>query len=361
MATMKKKATKPCFSNGTEMMLWQERNCMECKKGAFYNEKLKRMAQYRCAVQRDIETQYALGEEQCSLRSWEAAQCEICPYFKPKNEKQAQQEVLNFAVGESIVKQEKTQHAQKKRANMPLFEQETQPEKKEPGFLPPQKPKLSQEETFAMLNEKAQEVYDKELMVCWDDFTEDEIVKLAFSRLVATHIAWVYAFRVVDECRQRKISVFRKFTRAIEKFYNDYREYCRVDMDCKHLENIEMQTEGLMQEHEKDFTIMWFSVNAELKRVHGSLEDKENLLTNAWCSLIAIKVLRKWNKKMNEIVWSRNPNLNGVPVQKHVVGLETMLEEGFLSEMPIEITTNIELCMKILENNLEAIKYDIVK
>ena len=45
-------ATKyPLFSNGTEFMLWQARNCERCVKAVFFDERKNFCPKYRCAVQ----------------------------------------------------------------------------------------------------------------------------------------------------------------------------------------------------------------------------------------------------------------------------------------------------------------------
>lgn len=69
---MMKKTTEPCFSNGTEFMVWQDENCCQCKKAVWYNEKLDRYPQYRCAVQKQIEGQ-AAGIDEISQRTYDAA------------------------------------------------------------------------------------------------------------------------------------------------------------------------------------------------------------------------------------------------------------------------------------------------
>ncbi len=79
---MKHTTTEPCFSNGTEFMQWQDINCLKCKKAVWYNEKLDRYPQYRCAVQRDIERQ-AAGLEKISKRSYNATKPGVCLFFRP--------------------------------------------------------------------------------------------------------------------------------------------------------------------------------------------------------------------------------------------------------------------------------------
>ena len=46
---------KSCFDSDKELMIWQDTNCLQCKKAVWYNQRLKKMPQYRCAIQKQIE------------------------------------------------------------------------------------------------------------------------------------------------------------------------------------------------------------------------------------------------------------------------------------------------------------------
>lgn len=46
---------KTLFSNGTDFMMWQSKNCDRCVKASRYNPKTDTYTKYRCAVQRNIE------------------------------------------------------------------------------------------------------------------------------------------------------------------------------------------------------------------------------------------------------------------------------------------------------------------
>lgn len=67
------------FSNGTEFMMWQERNCEKCVKAVFYNEKKDTWPKYRCAVQRHIE-ESCIGDGRGNKRDYDACRSAECPY-----------------------------------------------------------------------------------------------------------------------------------------------------------------------------------------------------------------------------------------------------------------------------------------
>lgn len=88
---MKKTIERPCFSNGTEYMWWDERNCETCVK-ASRMKKDGTNTKCRCAVQNDILKQFfGNGSEEIALRSYEATRKADCPYrqehHKPRKRK----------------------------------------------------------------------------------------------------------------------------------------------------------------------------------------------------------------------------------------------------------------------------------
>ena len=90
------KTNRPCFSNGTEVEWWFERNCERCIKFP------KEGTSFRCAVARDLFEQYmGYGNETISSRSWEATQGNRCPYIKtewPKRKKKDKDKSLKYVV-----------------------------------------------------------------------------------------------------------------------------------------------------------------------------------------------------------------------------------------------------------------------
>ena len=84
----------PLFSNGTEFMLWQTRNCEKCVKAVFYNEKKDYYPKYRCAIQRDIEEAFitdGCGNKRC----YDATHQRDCPYRRTEKHKRTKKEDKN--------------------------------------------------------------------------------------------------------------------------------------------------------------------------------------------------------------------------------------------------------------------------
>lgn len=76
--------TKPCFSNGTEFMNWQDRNCCKCVKSVHFNEKTNTYPDYRCKIQEQIEGQSVGLVVEITLRTYIATQQAECPHKQTK-------------------------------------------------------------------------------------------------------------------------------------------------------------------------------------------------------------------------------------------------------------------------------------
>lgn len=84
-----KKTTKSCFSNGTDALDWQWRNCNKCIKGCADDAPIDKV---RCSIQRDIFTQWmGYGSEEINQKSYEAARSTDCPYkrteYQPRKQR----------------------------------------------------------------------------------------------------------------------------------------------------------------------------------------------------------------------------------------------------------------------------------
>jgi hypothetical protein len=76
-----KTTTKPLFSNGTEMMWFQDRNCNRCVKVSRYNPKTDEYTQFKCTIDRDIQQQ-AFGMDEVNQQSYDICHTGICPKIK---------------------------------------------------------------------------------------------------------------------------------------------------------------------------------------------------------------------------------------------------------------------------------------
>lgn len=89
---MKESKLYPAFSNGTEFMWWQGRNCDRCVKASRYDAKRDDYTKYRCQVQHDIELA-SVTDGMVKKRVYDICSQSDCKYLQttrkkyPKNTK----------------------------------------------------------------------------------------------------------------------------------------------------------------------------------------------------------------------------------------------------------------------------------
>lgn len=354
-----------CFSNGTEFMIWQERNCCRCTKSVWYNEKKGTYPKYKCAVQRDIELQ-ACGMLEINERSYNAAKCAKCPYRLTEREralKNAEKrsgepslfDAHDFAKGESLVKQ-----VVQERQDEP--EQPTAQAKKEPSaedwkdverrmfdtIWQDMKPETLPESKFKR-NVK------RDAKIMFDTFTWGENMMIAFVPLIIANLAFLYADKVTAFCAAHKIAQTLKLSREVKALEKKYIEELRVDLDMPHILRIQNQTREFVSECGRDFNILWFQVNGELKRYNKSIQNVE-MLTDAFIAILMVRFLQEHTRRMNVVVKQKMPNANNVPTNQNLIMLRKVMEE-YTKGYAIDYEGNVDLCMQILRNNLHRVEY----
>lgn len=80
----------PLFSNGTEFMAWQARNCEQCVKAVFYNEKKDFSPKYRCKIQEHIEMA-CITDGMGNRRDYEATHSYDCPHKRTERKKKVKE------------------------------------------------------------------------------------------------------------------------------------------------------------------------------------------------------------------------------------------------------------------------------
>lgn len=365
---------KPCFENNTEMMAWQEINCKNCKKGIFYNDKLKKMPLYKCAIQRDIEAQ-ATGTKNVSQYAFDSVQGKKCAMLRSKNEEESIQ-VKNFAKGKSLVRENNT--------SKPVI---IEPEKK----AQPVDPIIAKvaKETGASIEEVQEaeiRVLDKifkgkmisgiipgirqplnenrfkqqvkgETAQMLETFTWDENMMIAFVPLIISHLAWIYAQRVLDYCGKNKISEVKKLTRSVREMRQRYVDELAKDLDINHITRIENQTEQFFKECANDFTVLWWGCNSQIKKVAPDMTH-ETMRTDVYCCMMMIKLLKRHNQKINKVIADKLGKSHSIDNQ-HMVGLSILMDAYFPDGFKVEVNNEINTSLKVLANRLGKIEFGI--
>lgn len=136
------------------------------------------------------------------------------------------------------------------------------------------------------------------------EFTTEEQIQIAFVPLIFNHIAWVYAMKAVQKSVDYRIELLKKITRAVRMLRKEYEQEVSKDLDYRHQKHLESETERFMDEFQRDFTILYFSVNQEFKREMPNYP-YDDLRTYAIMSMLMIRFVDEHNKRMDKLIVSR--------------------------------------------------------
>ena len=377
--------TKPCFNSDKGLMMWQEKNCLQCKKAVWYNQRLQKMPQYRCAIQKQIEAQ-AAGEKEINERTYKATRSNVCPMLKGKEEeKQATHNVLDFSQGQSMVetavtKEEHTEASTPE--DRPTPKKAKQPKKtiKSDGRHDAALLKLSMETglDYDALKEAERKMHEtlesgeiippifqeakfkkevkSDVAQMLKTFTWKENMMIAFVPLVISHLAWIYTEKVLHYCADHRISETIKLGRAVRHIREDYDSMLRKDLDARHIGRIYEQTEQFHEHYANDFVILWFCVDAAYLKQYPDVEYRE-MRVDAYIAMLMCRFLVKHNKRMDKIIEAKMGFSQSIK-DPNIDKLETCLD-AYCGDFVIESTPNIDACMKILEKNINEIDFEI--
>ena len=215
----------------------------------------------------------------------------------------------------------------------------------ERGQLPP---------VFTETNFKKQVKSDVHTML--ETFTWEENMMIAFVPLVISHIAWLYAEKVITYCADRRIPETVKLSRAVKHVRQEYLDSLKKDLDAKHISRIEEQTEQFCKLYANDFTIMWYCVNSEFCRCYPG-DELLLMRTDAYVSILLCRFLVAHNKRMDKIIEAKMGFAQSIK-NPYMDKLETCMD-AYCGEYTIQNTDNINACLRVLEKNIKSINFEI--
>ena len=362
-----KVTSEPCFKNGSSLMMWQERNCCRCQKAVWYNAKLDRYPNYKCAVQRDIEHQ-AAGILEINERSFLAAhETSTCPFFKGKEEDKTPKEVLDFSKGDSFATPEVPQKKLEKVENP--IDPELMKLAMENGIdydalknaeqtVPSEMAKAKKCRFLAFNTEEQfkQDVRESTRKML-DTFTWEENMMIAFVPLVIEHIAWMYADKVMKQCADLHISETKKLSRAVKLIREEYNTLLKKDLDVLHIRRIQVQTEEFCKLHQNDFTILWYCVKNQYRKQFPD-DPYVEMRTDAFMSILMCKFIAEHNKRMDVLIATKIQKKTKSIQNPLILKLQACMD-AYCGNDVIDKNEHIEAALRILQKNIAAINFEI--
>lgn len=174
--------------------------------------------------------------------------------------------------------------------------------------------------------------------------------------LVISHLAWMCAEKVMKYCAEHKIPETVKLSRAVKHVRQEYVDSLKKDLDARHIQRIEKQTEEFFKEYTSDFTIFWYCVNSQYKKQFPG-DIYKDMKTDAFLGVLMCRFLVDHNKRMDKIIEAKMGFAQSIK-NPYMDKLETCLD-AYCGNQVIECDTNIKACLKVLEKNINEIDFEI--
>lgn len=184
-------------------------------------------------------------------------------------------------------------------------------------------------------------------------------VLISLDRLSDT--AWVYADKAMACAARDKVSLLKKLSRTLKMVHQKYNEELRRELDYTHLQNVVKQTEMCMDEISRDLTILYFTVNQELKRKVPQFGFDEQR-TYAIISTLFIDLLKQHNREMDKLLAEKLNDRNLAP--SIVPPLTQHLHSGMVAFAGVEgkfdyLEQNVVMAMKVIKNRIGSIEFSV--
>lgn len=362
--------TSRIFANDTDMMFWQERNCMSCEKAVWYNAKLGRLPRYKCALQRDMEAQ-AAGRLAINERSYKACHDVIeCPLIKTRGEEIKPVDAPRVIDAHDFAK------------GKPMERPEESPKEERP------KEEEAGEETANPTEADLRAAEQRVLKTIWEreiaprmgenmrritsdrldqaahltaykmlaSFTWEENMAMGFIPLVIAQMAWNYADRAMRQCAEARLSEFRDLGRKVKALRQEYIDELRVSLGINHIRGIGTNTSQFANECQRDLTILWWSMNQYVKDQEPDMPH-DMMRTDAAVAVLMVRFLEKHYDRVNEFIHSKRGNADRVKPYPQMLRLGQLMMDYLPKGFKLESNANIDLCERIFNKNLSKIEF----
>lgn len=136
------------------------------------------------------------------------------------------------------------------------------------------------------------------------EFSQVEIEQITFAPLVVTEIAWMYGQIARDEAARQKVSILRDLGRLFNMERAEYNDWLSQFLDYRRRKKIVTEAERVMGDYGRDFQILYFSCNQELKRVAPEYYYEE-IRTNAIVAIEMVGLVGLINRLNDQLRASR--------------------------------------------------------
>ncbi len=220
-----------------------------------------------------------------------------------------------------------------------------------------EQPKISAIPGVPLTEEQFKRQVHDDTLTMLETFTFNENMQIAYVPIVITEVAWDYAFKVVKQAADNRISETKKLSRSVRELRERYISDCRKDLDTAHIEKMEKAASRFLKVCEMDFTLLFYSLNNELKKRWAGISYLD-MKTDACIAMIMLKVLKEHSIKMDELMSKRLGR--EVPSYSNPINDELY---KYMAEYanPCEFTYDghVRTSMQIIMKNFNSIEWNV--
>lgn len=196
----------------------------------------------------------------------------------------------------------------------------------------------------------------EEVMERLKKFTFKENMMIAFTPVIITELIWMYAELVTDYAAQERLSETKKLSRMVKEMRKKYNSELRIDLTQDQIERIERISTDFVEKCQRDLTLLWFTVNNELKRDFYEIGHLD-MRTNAYIAIVLCDVLQEHNDAMDELIKEKMGSVS--KVKNRLIEALRSCMEAYLSPATLDRSIHVKTSMRIIHNNLNLIDFDI--
>lgn len=202
-------------------------------------------------------------------------------------------------------------------------------------------------------NERVTETAEKML----SEFTRDEQMRIAFVPLIFNHIAWIYAMKAAQKSADYRVDMLKKTTRRVRELRLEYEREVEKELGRDLRRLVEEQTERFMAEFQRDFTILYFTVNQEFKKKMPTWP-YDDLRTYAIISMLVIRFADDYNRRMDKFVASRVGQVKSRVRMPIMDALHTCMDAyaGEVGRFNYG-DANVKMAMNVIANDVNKIEF----
>lgn len=189
-------------------------------------------------------------------------------------------------------------------------------------------------------------------------FTFEEHMQIAFVPLVIIHCAWFYADRVLQQAAAQRIEVTKKLGRAVKKLKEEYEQEQAKDLDLKHRRQIEEQGDKFLQTFARDFVTMQFTLRNELLKVYPD-DPYIDMRADAFIAMLLCDYCKKQQEECDQLIAQRTGQPKTPTILNPKIDALRTCMDAYTGTVEIDLKGNVELCVRILSNNLKKINFTL--